>query len=315
MKKTASLTSRVRARPSSPLPVPAGGLPARSWGRRCRRWRRRACPAAGDGGSGTSLRAAISAARSRPAAATAAPLASAARSTRLAVSRTPARSSSRPAAPANGPAAAARSFIAARPGDIDVPGDAELGVARGEAVPAVRAVIPGPRQGDRAEHGVDDLVPVGGEPGLVAVPARDPRARGGRGRRPAAAQHARRPAAAARRGSPARRPPARHRRSPATLAASPASRPSSAAFSCRERVPEPPFSPPVPGGASSPASPGTAGRASQIASFTSVTCPTRSRNRSYSATSRRALSSSGPGLRCTVRVRPSAFRVRFHCGP
>jgi hypothetical protein len=61
--------------------------------------------------------------------------------------------------------------------------------------------------------------------------------------------------------------------------------------------------------------PGTAGRAAQIASFTSVTCLTRSLNRSYSATSRLAFSSSGPGLRCTVRVRPSAFRVRFHCGP
>jgi hypothetical protein len=61
--------------------------------------------------------------------------------------------------------------------------------------------------------------------------------------------------------------------------------------------------------------PGTAGRTAQIASFTSATCPARSRNRSYSATSRLALSSSGPGLRCTVRVRPSAFRVRFHCGP
>jgi hypothetical protein len=76
---------------------------------------------AGEGGSGTSFRAAMSRARSRPAAARAAPLASAARSTRLAVSRTPARSPSRLAAPANGPATAARSFIAARPGDIDVP--------------------------------------------------------------------------------------------------------------------------------------------------------------------------------------------------
>jgi hypothetical protein len=63
----------------------------------------------------------MSRARSRPAAASAVPLASAARSTRLAVSRTPASFSSSRAAPANGPAAAARSFIAARPGDIDVP--------------------------------------------------------------------------------------------------------------------------------------------------------------------------------------------------
>ncbi|HEY6314824.1 MAG TPA: hypothetical protein VIY52_29035 [Streptosporangiaceae bacterium] len=75
----------------------------------------------GDGGSDTSFRAVMSAARSRTAAACVAPLASAARSTRLAVSRTPARSSSSPAASANGPAAAALSFIAARPGDRDAP--------------------------------------------------------------------------------------------------------------------------------------------------------------------------------------------------
>jgi len=38
-------------------------------------------------------------------------------------------------------------------------------------VPAGRAVAPGSREGDRAEHGVDDLVPVGHEFGLVPVPA------------------------------------------------------------------------------------------------------------------------------------------------
>ena len=75
----------------------------------------------GDGGSGTTFRPAIAADRSRTAADCAAPLASAARSTRLTVSETPARSSSSPAALANGPAAAAMSFIAARPGDRDVP--------------------------------------------------------------------------------------------------------------------------------------------------------------------------------------------------
>jgi len=75
----------------------------------------------GDGGSGTSLQAVISAARLRSAAACAVPLASAARSTRLAVSRTPAKSSSSPAARANGMAAAALSFIADRPGDMDFP--------------------------------------------------------------------------------------------------------------------------------------------------------------------------------------------------
>ncbi len=75
----------------------------------------------GDGGSGTTFRPVIRADRSRTAAACVAPLASAARSTRLTVSETPARSSSSPAAFANGPAAAAVSFIAARPGDRDVP--------------------------------------------------------------------------------------------------------------------------------------------------------------------------------------------------
>jgi hypothetical protein len=75
----------------------------------------------GPGGSGTSFRLVMSAARSRAAAACAAPLASAARSTRLAVSLMPARCSSSPAAFANGPSAAARSFIAVSPGDMDVP--------------------------------------------------------------------------------------------------------------------------------------------------------------------------------------------------
>ncbi|HUZ22870.1 MAG TPA: hypothetical protein VMV07_03800 [Streptosporangiaceae bacterium] len=57
-----------------------------------------------------------------------------------------------------------------------LPCDAELGVARREAAPAGRAVIPGPRQGDRAEHRVDDLVPAGDEFRLVPPPARHPRA-------------------------------------------------------------------------------------------------------------------------------------------
>ena len=75
----------------------------------------------GDGGSGTSLRVVMSAARSRSAACWAMPLASAARSTRLTVSRTPARHSSSPDAFANGAAAAAWSFIAVSPGDMDAP--------------------------------------------------------------------------------------------------------------------------------------------------------------------------------------------------
>ena len=120
MKKTASLASRVRARPSSPLPArPAvsfevTGTPVPSMAAY-------SLSGSGDGGSGTSLRAVISAARSRSAAALTVPLASAALSTRLTVRYTPARSSSSPDALANGPAAAARSFIAASPGDIDTP--------------------------------------------------------------------------------------------------------------------------------------------------------------------------------------------------
>jgi len=66
---------------------------------------------------------------------------------------------------------------------------------------------------------------------------------------------------------------------------------------------------------SSAAPGGDAGLTSQIASFTSVTCPTRSRNRSYAPTSRRTLSSSGPGRRCRATVFPFSDRVRLHCGP
>ncbi len=120
MKKTASLASRVRARPSSPLPsrpavsravtgTPVPSIAAYS------------LSGSGDGGSGTSLRAVIALARLRSAAAFAAPLASADLSTRLTVNCTPARSASSPAALANGPSAAARSVIAASPGDIDCP--------------------------------------------------------------------------------------------------------------------------------------------------------------------------------------------------
>jgi len=43
-------------------------------------------------------------------------------------------------------------------------------------MPALRAVVPGPRHGDQAQDGVEGLVPVAGEAGLVAVPARDARA-------------------------------------------------------------------------------------------------------------------------------------------
>ena len=80
--------------------------------------------------------------------------------------------------------------------------------------PQLGAVIPGPRQGDGAEHRVDDLVPVGGEHGLVA-PGRTGRAApGARGRRTGRRPACSRQDAAARPGAPPRLPPGRHRRSP-----------------------------------------------------------------------------------------------------
>jgi hypothetical protein len=120
VKKTASLTSRVRARPSSPLPsrpavsLAVTGTPVPSMAAY-------SLSGSGAGGSGTSVRALIAAARSRAAAAAAAPLASADRSTRLAVRCTPAMVCSIADAFANGPSAAARSVIAASPGDMDCP--------------------------------------------------------------------------------------------------------------------------------------------------------------------------------------------------
>ena len=89
------------------------------------------------------------------------------------------------------------------------------GVPGGDAVPALRAGIPGPPQGDRPEHGVDDLLPVAGEHGLVAVPAVHP------GTTVAGVGGQRLPedgpgrASAARRGAPPR-PSAGRSRSPAS---------------------------------------------------------------------------------------------------
>ena len=151
------------------------------------------------------------------------------------------------------------------------PGHAELGIAGSEPVLAGRAVVPGAVQGDRAEDGVDGPVPVGDELGIMAVPARHPRAAespvGGQ-------QPPEHPAAQFQQaradhrlgglhpGIPAAQRPRGFRRQAAYLGGS----------LLRERPEEPPFSPPIPEG-SSPAAPasGAAGRASQIASFTSVT--------------------------------------------
>ena len=58
-----------------------------------------------------------------------------------------------------------------------------------------------------------------------------------------------------------------------------------------------------------------AGRASQIASFTCSICPVSDLNRSHSATSRSAFSSSGPGRRCVVTVLPPAHLVQVVLRP
>ena len=192
-------------------------------------------------------RPAIRADRSRTTQACAAPLASAARSTRLTVRCTPARCSSSLAAPANGPAATTLSFISVSPGDRDIPGHAELGIAGSEPVLAGRAVVPGAVQGNQAEDGVDGPVPVGDELGIMAVPAPHPRAAespvGGQ-------QPPEHPAAQFQQaradhrlgglhpGIPAAQRPRGFRRQAAYLGGS----------LLRERPEEPPFSPPIPGG-------------------------------------------------------------------
>jgi hypothetical protein len=82
----------------------------------------------------------------------------------------------------------------------------------------------------------------------------------------------------------------------------------------RERLPEPPFSPPVPEG-SSPAALPAAGRASQIFSFTSMICSTVVANSACRAISRRTFSTSpAASCRATVFRRP-ADRVHKNLGP
>ena len=126
------------------------------------------------------------------AAAAAAPSASADRSTRLVVSVIPASSASRPPRP--GERHRRRGAGGHRPQPRRHRGlpDAEFGVPWRDPGPALRAVVPGPAQRDRAEHGVDGLGPVGDKLRLVPGAARHPRRRGGRGQRPAGvpARHA-----------------------------------------------------------------------------------------------------------------------------
>ena len=206
----------------------------------------------GDGGSGTSLRAAIERGAVAAGGATAAPLASAARSTRLAVSRT------RPVLSSRG--GSARTARPRRPGRSSRPGRATW---TRPATPssASRGARPCPQaaqwyqaraQGDRPEHGVDDLVPVGDELRLDGPARTGPGGRGSRDRRPAAAPSMPQPAASIPAGSPPRPPPGRHRRSPATVAASlPGGL--SRRFSAASALKSPLFRPPAPEGASVPA--------------------------------------------------------------
>src|SRR6266571_535891 len=121
VKKRASLISRVRAVPSSPLParptVSLGrtGTPVPSTS---------AYSMSGTGsggGSGITVRARSAVASAAPAALAAAPDASADRSIVLALTAIPARSCTSAAALPNGTSAPARAIISARPGDSDVP--------------------------------------------------------------------------------------------------------------------------------------------------------------------------------------------------
>ena len=128
-------------------------------------------------------------------------------------------------------------------------------------------MIPGAGKGDRPEHRVDDLLPVGDELGLVSPAARHPRAAvaqvGGQQLFQHAAAELQHPGADHRLGRlharvTAAQRPGRFRRQPAYLGG----------LLLRDRRPEPPFSPSGIEGASVPA----AGLASQIFSFTSVIC-------------------------------------------
>ena len=180
------------------------------------------------------------------------------------------------AALANGTAAAARAVILARPGDIDALPGAEFGVPGSQAMTAGGAVIPGPAHRDRAEHGVDGLVPVGRRtaPGGPAPQStRGPRWPASSGQQ--VLQQPGRPAWSSRCGSPAPPPPGRRRRPASRAAGRPAALP---------RRPPPPRAPrraplfPGRPGRGLPSDAGVTGRASQIASLTSTICSVSAAN-------------------------------------
>ncbi len=190
-------------------------------------------------------------------------------------------------------------------------GRAELAVdlcsERGEgvAVEAGRAVIPGAREGDRPEHRIDDLVPVGDEPCLMALAARHPRAAvaGIGGQQPSqhAAARVQHPGADHRLGSLHARAAAAQR--PGRLGGQP---PYLGGLLPRERIAEPPFSSSGAEGASVPA----AGLASQIFSFASAIRSLIAANCACRATSQRTFSTS-PGQpaagRQSTRIDPETW--------
>ena len=135
---------------------------------------------------------------------------------------------------------------------------------------ALRAVVPGAGDGDRAEHRVGHLAPVGGEFCLVALAAGHSRAAVARVCGQQLCEHA-----AAELQHPSTDHGLRRLQARVTAAQRPGGLRGQPAYLggllLRERVPEPPFSPPGRERTSSPAAPGgDAGRASQIASFTSA---------------------------------------------
>ena len=187
---------------------------------------------------------------------------------RLPVRVIPASSPTSLAAAANGTAAAARRSSSRSPGDMPLPGYPQLRIARREAVPAVRAVIPGPAHRDRAEHRVHGLIPAGRESRLVPGCRNRCAGRGSRRRRPAGLPASRAPS----RISPARiavsaasspAPPASDAAAPRPAALPPRPPPPRAA---RRALAEPPLPLRVRG---LPAGRRDGGRASQIASLTS----------------------------------------------
>jgi hypothetical protein len=154
-------------------------------------------------------------------------------------------------------------------------GHAELGIPRGEAVPALRAVVPGAAQRDRAEDRVECLVPVVSEFRLMPLAAVRPRAAvagvGGQQLAQHAAAQFQHPGAEHRLGGLQPRTVAAQR--PGGLGGQPAYL---GGLLRRERRAEPPLSPAGPAGEKGAAE--VTGLASQIASFTATICSASAAN-------------------------------------